>query len=313
MAQSEPGVYRPSDDIRAFDGGEDRDLDEGGSRLPLLIVIALLVFFAFGGVVWLAYNQGVKHGRDDIPQIVASGRISAKTAHPVAATETPYKGLEIYRPPAKPESRTVDDNSIAGPPHEKPRPSVAAVTAPHSITPAKLGAAEASKKSPPMVTPKQAIQTPALKPPPRAAASADQIGSRAASTSATQSLKPAAQPPLPAQKQSVAQSKKPSVTASAPAITESKTTAAPPAKATGKFVLQIGSYKSEAEAAESWRIYKASHPAAAEFAPDIKRADLPGKGTWFRLRVGSFASAPEANALCAKLKRSGGACFPAKR
>ena len=63
---------------------------------------------------------------------------------------------------------------------------------------------------------------------------------------------------------------------------------------------------------DSWRAYKASHAAAADFEPDIKQAELPGKGTWFRLRIGSFASAAAANSLCAKLKASGGACFPAK-
>ena len=81
----------------------------------------------------------------------------------------------------------------------------------------------------------------------------------------------------------------------------------------GDFVLQIGAYKSEAVAMESWRAYKTAHAAVAEFEPDIKRADLPGKGTWYRLRIGSFASAADANALCSKLKTSGGDCFPARR
>ena len=65
MPSFERGVYEPkSDDIRVFDEDE-QDLDEEGSRLPLLIVIALLVLAAFGGVVWLAYNQGVQRGRSD--------------------------------------------------------------------------------------------------------------------------------------------------------------------------------------------------------------------------------------------------------
>jgi hypothetical protein len=53
MARIEPGLYEPSDDVRVFDGAED-DYDDEGSRLPLLIVIALLVLAAFAGVVWLA-------------------------------------------------------------------------------------------------------------------------------------------------------------------------------------------------------------------------------------------------------------------
>jgi cell division protein FtsN len=81
----------------------------------------------------------------------------------------------------------------------------------------------------------------------------------------------------------------------------------------GGFLLQIGSYKSEAEASVSWQAYKAAHPAVSGYSPDIHRAELGAKGTWYRLRVGPFASLSEANAACAKVKASGGNCFPAKR
>ena len=56
------GTYEPPDDVHIFDGAEEDD-DAEGSRLPLLIVIALFVLAAFGGVVWLAYTQGVARGR----------------------------------------------------------------------------------------------------------------------------------------------------------------------------------------------------------------------------------------------------------
>lgn len=86
-----------------------------------------------------------------------------------------------------------------------------------------------------------------------------------------------------------------------------------PAKSGGGYVLQIGAYKSDAEARDSWRAYKSAHAAAAGYEPDIIKVDIPGKGTWYRLRVGSFASTADANVLCDKLKASGGSCFPAKR
>jgi len=84
-------------------------------------------------------------------------------------------------------------------------------------------------------------------------------------------------------------------------------------RTSGGFVLQVGSYKSESDAMEAWRIYKIAHPAAAELEPNVQRADLPEKGTWYRLRIGPFATAADANAVCTKLKASGGDCFPAKR
>ena len=66
-----PTNYEPSDDVRVFDGGED-DEDVEGSRLPLLIVIALLVLAAFGGVVWLAYQRGVQQGHAEVPRVIAA-------------------------------------------------------------------------------------------------------------------------------------------------------------------------------------------------------------------------------------------------
>ena len=70
MANYERGVYEPSDEVRVFDGSEEED-DVEGSRLPLLIVLALLVLAMFGGVVWLAYTQGVARGRGETPVLTA--------------------------------------------------------------------------------------------------------------------------------------------------------------------------------------------------------------------------------------------------
>ena len=63
MPQFERRLYEP-DELRVYDGGDD-DMEDEGSRLPLLIVIALFVLAAFGGVVWMAYTQGVQRGRGD--------------------------------------------------------------------------------------------------------------------------------------------------------------------------------------------------------------------------------------------------------
>jgi cell division protein FtsN len=87
-----------------------------------------------------------------------------------------------------------------------------------------------------------------------------------------------------------------------------------PAKSTGgAFVLQIGSYKSEEEARSSWKEYQAKHPLVGGYEPDIKKVDLGGKGTWYRLRVGSFADTSAADSFCGKLKADGGVCIPSRQ
>jgi cell division protein FtsN len=128
MPKIEPGVYEPSDDVRVFDDADE--VDEEGSRLPLLIVIALLVLAAFAGVVYLAYTQGVQRGRADAPRAVASD-----TGQP--GNSTPYKGLKIYEQPAPANDDGADEDTAPPPPSEtvKPPPAVAAQAAPTRMTP----------------------------------------------------------------------------------------------------------------------------------------------------------------------------------
>lgn len=244
MAKYEHGVYEPpSEDTRVFDGGED-DLDEEGSRLPLLIAIALLVLAAFGGVVWLAYNQGLQRGREGTPRVIAAQQGPVRTAPQNPGGATPYKGLKVYEQPAPQEDET--DN-----------------TAPAAAPPAKV------KAEAPAPVLRQAKPAPAK---PAAVAIA----------------KPAAAAPVAAK----------------PAPEK--------APVAGAYVLQIGAYKSEAEANAAWAGFQRKHPIVGGYAMGIQKADLGAKGIWYRLRVGSFDSQTAAGALCDKLKADGGICFPAK-
>ena len=83
---------RGSDDVRVFDGAEDEE-DVEGSRLPLLIVIALVVLAAFAAVVWLAYQRGVQQGHAEVPREIAAepGRPRSRRAIP-AASPRPIRG-----------------------------------------------------------------------------------------------------------------------------------------------------------------------------------------------------------------------------
>ncbi|HEX2759942.1 MAG TPA: SPOR domain-containing protein, partial [Rhizomicrobium sp.] len=86
-----------------------------------------------------------------------------------------------------------------------------------------------------------------------------------------------------------------------------------PAAASGAYVLQIGAFKSQAEADSAWRAYKARHAALLTgYGPDVQKADLGDKGTWYRLRIAGFADRDVAAALCDRLKADSGACFLGK-
>ncbi|HVZ90414.1 MAG TPA: SPOR domain-containing protein [Rhizomicrobium sp.] len=266
MANFGRGAYEPpSDEIHIFDGSED-DMDVEGSRLPLLIVIALFVLAAFGGVVWLAYTQGVARGRSDVPRVIAAEPGPAKVAVNDQQSATPYKGLKIYQQPA-PSDEEADQQAA---PRE----------------PAKSQSAEQEQ----VATPETAPITP-----PKSEAPQQQVAEAA--------------PPPAAPPKTVAEQE-----ASAPPAKLAAKPAAPQASiGAGAYVLQIGAYKTEAEASAAWQRYQAKHAATLTgYSQDVKMVDLGAKGVWYRLRVGSFPDKQSAMALCNKLEAEGGACFPAK-
>jgi hypothetical protein len=97
--------------------------------------------------------------------------------------------------------------------------------------------------------------------------------------------------------------------AAAPAA-EAPATEAPPAQpASGGFVMQIASQPSEAAAQASLvDLSKRFGNILGGRAYTIQRAEVPGKGTFYRLRIDA-GSRSEANALCQRYKAAGGSCF----
>jgi cell division septation protein DedD len=165
MANLERGAWRPSDDFHGA-GADDRADEDEGSRLPLLVAIALVVLAAFGGVVWLAYTQGVERGRADAPRIIAAQ--PAKPAPNVAAS--PYAGLSIYQKPSSAD----EDSGNAGnvPPPPAPLSAIHASNPPPALRPSAVGAQESPakvEKTPPAPA-QTAAQRSATRPPQNLAA-----------------------------------------------------------------------------------------------------------------------------------------------
>jgi hypothetical protein len=306
VANYERGVYEPRnearDGTRVFDGAEDED-DVEGSRLPLLIVLALLVLAMFGGVVWLAYTQGVARGRGETPVLTAANG-PERVAPPQGGGNTvPYQGFKIYEQPAPP-----DDNADAAP-QQAP---AAAAPKPASPPPALKQTSIAPPMEKPVVSakPEPAKSMPA-KPAPAAAPPKSMAALIQQSNATPTPAKPVAKP-APTLAKPVA-AVPPTATGAPRALSAPPQTVAAPAAATGGIVLQIGSYKSQAEAENAWKTYKGKHAALLSgYGDNIQQADLGEKGTWYRLRVGGFSNREVATALCDRLKADGGACIPGK-
>jgi len=327
MANYDRGVYEPSDEVRVFDGSEE-DEDVEGSRLPLLIVLALLVLAMFGGVVWLAYSQGVARGRGETPVLTAAAG-PERVAPPQGSggNTVPYQGFKIYEQPAPP-----DDSGDSAPAPAKPAAAPVPVTeapkpAPPPVAaapqPAPAPVAEAPKPAPPASKPVAAAPKPApvksVEAPVKQAAAAPPksvaaLIQQANSAPTTETAKPAAkQAPAPlggpatgAPRQLGAAATPAPAKAAAPAATPAATKPA----ASGGYILQIGAYKSQGDADAAWKAYKAKHVALlGGYSDDVQQADLGEKGTWYRLRINGFADKDMASSLCDRLKADGGACI----
>ena len=346
MPHYERGVYEPTDEVRVFDGSED-DEDVEGSRLPLLIVLALLVLAMFAGVVWLAYTQGVARGRGEIPVLTAANGPERVAPQSGGDGTVPYQGFKIYAQPA-PSDDTADNAPAAkpqanaaptpaalpkpAPVAEAPKPAPAPIAAAPKPAPAAPAPVAAKPVTPPpapvkaAATPAPKSATPAAAPPKSVAALIQQANSTpvpaAAKSAAAAPTKTATTPP-PAMKQAVIP---PPATATgaprslvAPTAAPATVAATPSPKpataapASGGIVLQIGAYKSQADADAAWKTYKAKHAALLSgYSDDIQQADLGEKGTWYRLRIGGMSNREVAAGLCDRLKADGGACILGK-
>jgi cell division septation protein DedD len=272
MNTHQRGVYQPAmDNIPIYDLSDEEIEEEEHSRLPLLIVIALLVLAAFAGVVWLAYNQGVARGRAGAAIVIDAPDGPVRTA-PLGGggAPAPYKGLKVYEQSLPPDQEA-QSSTLAVPPQISSSPPA---LAPPRAPGAALSDAPPVRLNPdtPALTVRQPPSPTPAKPPVQAAVTAPAA--------------PIAGPAPP-----------PSATAAVSAVS-------------GKAVLQIGAYESPEIANGAWTTFRSRHAnVAARLTQDVQKADLGAKGTWYRLRVGPFADKAAANAACEKLRSEGGTCF----
>lgn len=86
-------------------------------------------------------------------------------------------------------------------------------------------------------------------------------------------------------------------------------TQAEPAAATGGYLVQVSSQRSEADARSSFKTLQHKFPSAlGSQTPLIKRADLGSKGVYYRAMVGPFGTSEQAVQFCGNLKSAGGQC-----
>ena len=79
------------------------------------------------------------------------------------------------------------------------------------------------------------------------------------------------------------------------------------------YAVQLGSFRSETEAEAAWQAATRRLGTALQDRDHlVQRADIPGKGVYYRLRVGPMSARTAASALCSTLKSQGQDCYVSK-
>jgi cell division septation protein DedD len=85
---------------------------------------------------------------------------------------------------------------------------------------------------------------------------------------------------------------------------------APSAKLDGKFRIQLANVRTQEEASALAGKVKREHGALlSPREPEIDQAVVGNMGSFYRVRIGPFATQQEGQATCAKLKGSGLDCL----
>ena len=125
---------------------------------------------------------------------------------------------------------------------------------------------------------------------------------------------PPAPPPSPADTTAAGPADAAAVASTAPSVPEAaapRAEAAGPAPPSGRFAIQVASLRDPAGAAGEWQRLVRLHPSLAGLEPQPARvAEIPGKGRFYRVLGGAFATRAEAEAACARLLAEGSYCRP---
>lgn len=310
MSEQDRGVFVP-DQMRVFDGSIEDDDDEG-SRLPVLIVIALVVLASFAGVVWLAYEKGVASGRNETRLAVTDADAPAASQENAPATPA-AKVTKAFEDPAPDDADSGPPAAAAAVTASGTSDVVAPAAAVKPIVPAPRVAAKtpAPVRSPAVPAPQKIAVTQSA--PARITTPAQNLAAENSDLTVATAAPPAVRATSPAAKTAPApKTAPPAVKVAPPSIIAASPAIAVPRSlnAAGQYFLQIGAYKSEADANSAWDAAKQRFGVQLRGrSPDVKKADLGPKGVWYRLRIAAFDSRDDASAVCGKLKSAGGSCI----
>ncbi len=269
------------EEYQEYDEFDDDEDDRGLSGFAVLIM-GIVMIGAFVSVVWIAYKQGMKVGRDG------------------GAIETPYVA-------ADPEPIKIETAEDGTPVADREVYDALTGDAGEPVTTLAEGPEEPVDRSP-----QDAIGALSAEIEDNAAEVSGEVKDRIADLAAQDAEVLAAAEPVAAQTETSAPatvSVKPKKPEAAAAGAPSSTSGAVNA-ASGTHVVQVGAFRSNDEAMAQWRRMQTKYGDYLKGkGPDVEMADLGERGIYYRLRVGPFTSSDAAKTYCAGLKDRGQDCL----
>lgn len=274
------------DELEDFD--DDEGEEERGLSGLVVLLMGVVMLGALASVVWIAYQQGVRNGQAQggTPYVQADPE-PLKIENDVAA-DANGGDLAVYD---RVGGQQTDPVEVIAEGTEEPVTRGAEDP---------IGAIAARTQTP---VAEDAVADRITK---LAEAAEAKFADAAPAASATPAEVKAA--PKPAPKPATA----PTSVSTAPAAEASKPTVSYRigGALTGSHLVQIGAFRSEAEADSQWtRLQGKLGDYLDGKSQDVERADLGDKGTFYRLRIGPFASADDAKTYCSGLKERGTDCL----
>lgn len=315
---AQDGAYQDS----AYDDGYDRqpyhdDLDQEAPkqrRGGMMTVVVVLLLAVVGTGAAFAYRTFVGSPRSGEPPVIKADTMPNKVVPPGSGDGsgkqiTDRVGDKTAERVVSREEQPVDVNARTGPRVVFPPltqnanpPTIASASTAARPTGAGVGNGTLSGGEEP-----RKVSTLRIRP--------DQADANAAAVAAPAPAAPRAQPPAPraSAPASTASTGAPQANApvslapqAAPAEPRPKVAALTPS-AGGAYV-QVSSQKSEADARASFRALQGKYSGIlGSRTASIHKAEIAGKGTFYRAMVGPFSS-DEATQFCVNLKSAGGQC-----
>ncbi len=271
--ESRIGAYAPpADEFATFDAR-----DEDARRGLLLLTTALAAFVLFLGVVWSAYNQGLRDsGRDGAPRLVPDEEPYRERPVDPGGAETPDTELEVYD--RLTGDGAADDTVSLRPAPEEPLEDSGRPTLRVEQVDADAAANTQPQDTPietdtlPDATPRQAPQRPVREPDP---------------------------------------APEPVVAAPEPAAPSGPVAGV---DLSGSWVVQIASFRTESDAEAAWVAFRTRFSdISSGMAPDVASVEIEGRGTYHRLRIAAFGDRGDAVSFCSTLQSRGQDCLVARR